>query len=143
LRLNGRSNTSRPKPKYTFSLDTLVAQAEKDDADEIGVAKALSLIEASENARERGRAVAGRDDSANQALLSSVVKGTDNGDDNDVQRVLDAMKRTEAFDQDKTWSFFEDDYDALQDFDSYVDDEYDFPDWALESQGWQKSLLGQ
>jgi hypothetical protein len=138
-RLNPSSAFSKPTAKYSFSLDSLVTQSERDDADEIGVAKAKSMIESSDNVR-RGNTT-GDGGKPNQALLSSVV--TDSGDGSDIQRVINAMKRTEAFDQDQTWSFFDDGAFDKEDLDFTFVDDLDFPEETSEFRGWQRSLIGQ
>lgn len=137
LRLKGGSASSK---QYGFSLGDLVTQTERDEADEIGVAKAKSLLDSGQ-AKQRGPSTQGGiEDGSNKALLTSVVMENDEG--YNMQRVLDAMKRTEAFDQESTWSFFEDSGTPQEDLVDYFEDDYDFPHDVLKSHGWTSCLIG-
>jgi hypothetical protein len=141
LRLKGSSASSKSMPKYSFSLRDLVTQTERDEADEMGVAKAKSMMDSSGQARQRGPPTQGSiEDGSNKALLTAVV--TENDDGYNMQRVIDAMKRTEAFDQESTWSFFEDNGTPPEDLTDYFEDDYDFPHEVLRSHGWTSCLIG-
>jgi hypothetical protein len=137
LRLKGHPTSARPR--YSFSLGALIARTEREDADEMGVAIAKSLIDSSSGVGQRICPQSRADDSTNQALLTSVVKGSDDG--GGMQRVLDAMKRTEAFNQEKTWSFFEEDGNSVKDYGNFIDCAYDFPTYSLRPNGWEKNLI--
>jgi hypothetical protein len=91
-------------PTYKNSLETLVKQAVSDNDTEAGIAK-LKASRDAQAARENGS----RTDSASKlgesALASALDDGTD--DSSSFQRLLDAVRRTEAFDVGKSWSFFD------------------------------------
>ncbi|KAL1970382.1 hypothetical protein VTN77DRAFT_5542 [Rasamsonia byssochlamydoides] len=100
-----------PTPKYKFTLEDLVTHAVDDEEAEAGVAKAKAALESSRkegkeapngtSSRERGKSADIREDVLTSALAEE-------RDETDLQRLLNAVRRTEAFDQDKSWSFFSD-----------------------------------
>ncbi|MCJ1397508.1 hypothetical protein MMC11_000701 [Xylographa trunciseda] len=94
--------------KYKFSLASLVAKAEQDDATDEGTAKARQLIESLEDRRaaleakvDEGRGIKDLD----IGLLASVVRKE--GDDGTIDKLMQAIERTEALSMQKCWSFFE------------------------------------
>ncbi|KAL4870477.1 hypothetical protein BDV12DRAFT_58633 [Aspergillus spectabilis] len=91
-------------PAYKNSLETLVMQAASDNDTEAGIAQ----LKASRHAQAACEN-SSRTDSANKlgegALASALDDGTD--DRSGLQRLLDAVRRTEAFDVGKSWSFFD------------------------------------
>ena len=99
-------------PKYKFSLDTLVAQAKKDDAAQATFAQAQSLlnIPSQYNVPGEGAGVNQECKSADfggkldAVIVASVMK--EQGEENDIERLMSAMQRTEALNQGKIWSFF-------------------------------------
>ena len=106
------SSTLPVAPKYKFSLEILVAQARKDDAAEATFAHAQSLLNMASqydvrHGREdhqgsRGAALGGKLDTG---LVATVME--EQGKENDIQRLMGAMQRTEALSQAKVWSFFD------------------------------------
>lgn len=107
------SSTLPVVPKYKFSLETLVAQARKDDAAEATFARAQSLL----NMPSRYD-IQGDGDGDIQGLRSGPFGGKldaglmatvmrERGEENDIERLVNAMKRTEALNQAKLWSFFD------------------------------------
>ena len=107
------SSTLPVVPKYKFSLETLVAQARKDDAAEATFAHAQSLLSRpgqydiqGDGARDkqglRSAAFGGKLDAG---LMATVMK--EQGEENDIEKLMSAMQRTEALSQAKVWSFFD------------------------------------
>lgn len=98
-------NTSPLKPRYKFNMETLIKQAEIHQATE---ASALSMKTALECAAEQNLQYINRE-AARDSVLKSVVaeqEGTD------INKVLQAVKRTEAIRSEDRWYFFDiDKYD--------------------------------
>ncbi|KAL4794913.1 hypothetical protein BDV19DRAFT_181304 [Aspergillus venezuelensis] len=96
-----RNKPSAPKT-YKNSLNSLVTQAKSDTETEAGAARLKASLEA-ESARKNAPL---KPSNLQESVLASAV---DDGNDNSVgmQRLLDAVRRTEAFDVPKTWSFFD------------------------------------
>ena len=100
-------------PKYKFSLETLVAQARKDDAAEATFAQAQSFlnmpsqcdIQRDGNRGNQGLRSAASGGELDAGLMATVMK--EQGEENGIERLMSAMKRTEALSQTKVWSFFE------------------------------------
>lgn len=100
-------------PKYKFSLETLVAQARKDDAAEATLAQAQSLlnmpsqydIRGDGDGDDQGLRSRGFGGKLDAGLMATVMK--EQGEENDIERLMNAMKRTEALSQAKVWSFFD------------------------------------
>ncbi|OAX79814.1 hypothetical protein ACJ72_05866 [Emergomyces africanus] len=85
-------------PKYQFSLDTLVADAANDKETEAKVAKIKqSLLPKTQTEKRHGIL---RDD-----LLAAAIE--DETDTKGIQRLRDAVERTETFAVGKHWLFFE------------------------------------
>lgn len=99
-----------PVPKYKFTLESLVTETVDDNKIEAGVAKAKSALERSERA-DKGASngafaqVGGAIRQVGEEVLASALGEEE--DETGLQRLLDAVRRTEAFDQEKTWSFFD------------------------------------
>ncbi|KAJ9210919.1 hypothetical protein DTO166G4_7505 [Paecilomyces variotii] len=98
-----------PTPKYKHTLDTLVTDAVDDDETEAGVAKIKSAFDSSKKASRASDSLAAHDGDRNMGIHEDVLaSAVGEGDDKPgLQRLLDAVRRTEAFDQEKIWSFFE------------------------------------
>lgn len=99
-----------PTPKYKHTLESLVTDAVDDDETEAGVAKVKSAFENSKKVSDRaGDRLASHDSHKNIGLHEDVLaSAVGEGDDKPgLQRLLDAVRRTEAFDQEKIWSFFQ------------------------------------
>lgn len=90
--------------KYKNSLENLVRQAVSDNDTEAGIAKLrASLNDESDRNTDSG---ADKASNLNEGALASAI---DDGNDDSMglQRLLDAVRRTEAFDLGKSWSFFD------------------------------------
>ncbi|KLJ10413.1 hypothetical protein EMPG_14201 [Blastomyces silverae] len=94
VKLNGRNYL----PKYQFSLDTLVADAANDKATEAKVAKIKQSLRPKVQP-EKPRGVLRHD------LLAAAVE--DETDTKGIQRLKDAVERTETFATGRTWLFFD------------------------------------
>jgi len=104
-----RFEISPPKPK--ISLDTLVAQAEADDAAEAGIDKARLLIGALDERRDALdlKLAHGKGDAAvNKSLLASIAKehGEKEGKEELIDKLMQAIERTEALERPEAWAFF-------------------------------------
>ncbi|KAE8374807.1 hypothetical protein BDV26DRAFT_32649 [Aspergillus bertholletiae] len=98
------SHTSTPKYKHT--IDNLVTQAVEDNETEAGIAKLRAALE-EENTR---RAVSVSKSAPgvqqlHEGILTSALD--DQNDEMGLRRLLDAVRRTEAFDMEKSWLFFD------------------------------------
>ncbi|PGH26408.1 hypothetical protein AJ80_01906 [Polytolypa hystricis UAMH7299] len=104
--VKGKPLYAQKPSKYKFSLDALVHDASDDKKAEAKVAKAkLDMEESPEPASRANDTIDHRNKKLRDDLLTLAV-----GDDADpaaIQRLKDAVARTEAFDQGKTWEFFE------------------------------------
>ncbi|KAL4805803.1 hypothetical protein BDV18DRAFT_139879 [Aspergillus unguis] len=93
----------KPK-KYKNSLSALVTQAVDDYETESGINKLKAQIEAESALRDDAEQVNGSN--IHEGTLASAIN--DGADDSvGLQRLLDAVRRTEAFDLGKSWSFFD------------------------------------
>jgi len=99
---------AEPK-RYQNSLDTLVHDAVDDNETEANVAKIrASLTRVQPNGNQ---AVSGADAGSktkkrmHEGALTSALGESDDG--NNFRRLLDAVRRTEALDQDRIWRFFD------------------------------------
>ncbi|KAL2819993.1 hypothetical protein BJX63DRAFT_428317 [Aspergillus granulosus] len=90
-----------PRP-YKNSLDSLVMQAVSENETEAGIARLRESLK-SESAQE---SESRNSKNVHEGILASALDtGTD--DSMGLQRLLDAVRRTEAFDLGKSWSFFD------------------------------------
>lgn len=94
-------------PKYKHTLESLVTDSVDDDETEAGVAKIRSAFDSSKRAGQDDQLPA-NDGDGNMGIHEDVLaSAVGEGDDQPgLQRLLDAVRRTEAFDQEKVWSFF-------------------------------------
>ncbi|KAH0543183.1 hypothetical protein FGG08_002444 [Glutinoglossum americanum] len=98
-----------PAPGYKFSMASLVMQAEKDTASEAGTARARaalgleyrhkSLLNSEDELNVEDSETVETTDSIHKGLLASIL--SEKGEEGDFQKVLSAMKRTEALNRDK------------------------------------------
>lgn len=92
------------KPKYKFSLDTLVKQRQKEKESRLIVENARNLLDGLDEQKplstETGNGTLDVD------LLATLIK--DENDGGNIDRLMGAIGRTEALDQQKRWSFFKD-----------------------------------
>ena len=134
---------SKPESQriYKFSLSSLVNQFDKDTATKQRIEKANSALEAEDlearkdaQAREKAKtATEPEDGTIDEAYFASVVD--DNEAEEHPQRVIAAMRRTEALQQDLTWHFFNDNPESIAKRDP-------FPLEALPEIGWMTALKG-
>lgn len=102
-------------PKYKFDLQSLVKQSKKDETSEESMATARNLlasldqVDPSPAVEERNNA--NRKGPVNAGLIASVMNKE--SDENDTKRLMLAIERTEALQQDLSWSFFEDEQQTL------------------------------
>ncbi|KAI9768962.1 MAG: hypothetical protein M1840_004558 [Geoglossum simile] len=99
-------------PSYKFSMASLVMQAKKDSASDADAARARAALRPEHG---QGSPVAhqgvfdteatGASDDIHCGLLASIISEKREG--GSFQKVLSAMKRTEALNRDKVWYFFE------------------------------------
>lgn len=100
---------SRTKPSaYKFSLASLVTQAVGDNEAEAGVAKAKAAMNEDENEDEETNAGKAESQTATSDLKEeTLVSALGNREEGtSVQRLLEAIRRTEALEVHKSWSFF-------------------------------------
>lgn len=130
-----QANLSR-KPKYKFDLASLVKQAQTDGASEEGIAKARSLLATLEANDETATAKEDRNVKKpahiDAGLVASVMK--DRNEDYDATRLMLAIERTGALQQDSSWSFFEESEEASD------AESQDFPDSGMAA--WQSTSHG-
>lgn len=95
--------------KYKFSLSSLVTHAVDDNEAEAGVAKAKAALESRQKAVDAANGTNGVKrngaDIHEEALASAFGEQSE---DIDMPRLMNAARRTEAFDQEKSWSYFGD-----------------------------------
>lgn len=100
----------RMPPEYKYSLASLVQRSKEEKALEENIAKAKSALDSHDI--ENPLIFGGSHGSApteakiDTTLLVSVMKRKNEGED--IDRLLMAVQRTEAFDLRTTWSFFDD-----------------------------------
>ena len=107
-RFTRASVTFPPTTNYKFSLASLVAKAEQDDATDVGTAQARQLIESLEDRRVALEAKVDQDRGINNldvGLLASVAG--EQGDRDATGKLMQAIERTEALSMHSCWSFFE------------------------------------
>ncbi|KAI4215540.1 MAG: hypothetical protein LQ351_002009 [Letrouitia transgressa] len=91
--------------KYKFSLNTLLQQSLRDDDSHASITKAKSLLASLDGNKDEKPSLVG--EKIDTDLLSSMVdRHYEEG--GDLDRLMLAIQRTEAFHQKKSWSFFED-----------------------------------
>lgn len=103
-----KPSSSKAPPSYKFSLQSLVTDAVDDNEVESSIAKIKKALESSENAANGtpGGGNKGQKGEIRQEMLASAI-GLEEGDTS-LQRMMDAVNRTDAFSHDLSWSFFED-----------------------------------
>ncbi|RDW72646.1 uncharacterized protein DSM5745_07818 [Aspergillus mulundensis] len=89
-------------PKYKNTLDNLVIQTVDDNEIEARITKIKASIEAEAARNDHKKGGGG----LNEEVLASAL---DNGNDDSIglQRIINAVRRTEALELKKTWSFFD------------------------------------
>lgn len=115
VEIDSYASTNDPAPKYKFTLDSLVSNAADDREVEAQVAELKSTLAKPvptnrlESALGASTGDAGKRKELQKHLLTSALD--DGSDEVEVQRLYDAIQRTEAFDHEKTWNFFDDSID--------------------------------
>ncbi|KAI4151325.1 MAG: hypothetical protein LQ341_000924 [Variospora aurantia] len=96
-------------PKYKFSLNALVKKRQQDDDSREVIESAQNLLEDFE-----GRSLLARTGRSivDESLLATVINDG-NDDAGNIDTLMAAIERTEAFDQQKAWSFFRDDQEDV------------------------------
>ncbi len=89
--------------KYKYSLEALGKQREQDEAARKDIARAQSLFESLE---QRTAVASVKKRVFDTDFIDSVLK--EHGDEDDIGRLRTAIHRTEALEQGKSWSFFDD-----------------------------------
>ncbi|KAL9078966.1 MAG: hypothetical protein Q9157_002109 [Trypethelium eluteriae] len=141
-KLNHRT-TAEPESQrsYKFNLRSLVNQFDTDTASKERIERAKNALDAEnekakkdEDTRKRVK-VAGASENGviDESSFTSVVNGSDG--EEDPQRVMAAMRRTEALQQDLMWHFFNDEPKPLP-------KRQPFPVQALPETGWMTALKG-
>jgi hypothetical protein len=99
---------SKPK-KYKYTIDALVHDAVDDNEMEANVAKAKATFEQLQQtgADGGGGGGGGSKKGLNEGMLASAL-GDDTDEGPGLQRLMDAVRRTEALEQNRTWRFFDD-----------------------------------
>ncbi|KAB8223529.1 hypothetical protein BDV33DRAFT_188887 [Aspergillus novoparasiticus] len=93
-------------PNYKHSIDSLVIQAVDDNETEASIAKLRATL-----AEENARKAASKPEAApglqqlHEGILTSALDNQN--DEMGLRRLLDAVRRTEAFDMEKSWFFFD------------------------------------
>ncbi|KAL4817657.1 hypothetical protein BDW67DRAFT_174470 [Aspergillus spinulosporus] len=90
-------------PKYKHSLDALVIQAVDDKETEAGIARLKASLAAEPSRKDDPVSAT----NLNESVLASAIKSDDVEDSKGLQRIIDAVRRTEALDLRKSWSFFD------------------------------------
>ncbi|KAL5363262.1 hypothetical protein BJX96DRAFT_167337 [Aspergillus floccosus] len=105
MSLPSRSSKSRGPPRaYKNTLESLVVEAVDDNETEARIAKFKASLQ-DEKARNSAGPNPGQKSQLNEGILTSAFGNED--DEGGLQRLLDAVRRTEAFDLEKAWFFFD------------------------------------
>lgn len=106
---NFRAKVGLDEKKYKFSLESLVQRSVDDDEIETNVAKAKAILETQDQTIPTINGFKRRSEPSNlrEDILASGLSTDDTG--SDFKRLLNAVKRTEALEQEKSWLFFGDD----------------------------------
>lgn len=131
-RLDGFKIPTTPT-KYKFSLDDLVVGAVDDRETEANVSKLKSAFESPANEAKVNRTPKQRSRMFRDNIFASAVG--EGADELKLQRLKDAVDRTEAFDQGKSWSFFADSVAAVL--------VPEFPETTVVPGSWESVLIGK
>lgn len=106
---NFRAKVGLDEKKYKFSLESLVQRSVDDDEIEMNVAKAKAILETQDQTIPTVNGFSNKSGPSNlrDDILASGLSTDDTG--SDFKRLLNAVKRTEALEQEKSWLFFGDD----------------------------------
>lgn len=132
----GHRSKTKP-PAYKFSLESLVTQTVDDNEAEAGVARAKAAMNDDDNdedkeiKEDKAESQIGKSDLKEETLVSALgnrEEGTS------VQRLLEAIRRTEALEVHKTWSFFQE---------SSATSAPEFPTWSIDPSSREQFLRGE
>lgn len=103
--LNKNKSLQYSVPKYKNTLEALVTEAVGDNETEAGIAQLRATLTKSE---DTAAVAAANADTQGKPLHEDMLTSAlgDQGDEQGYQRLLDAVRRTEVFEQDKTVSVF-------------------------------------
>ena len=98
-----------PQPKYKFDLETLVQRSAKHEKTQAMMSKARETLKSMEKRDFLSASGSGEDSQDKReidaGLLVSALKGR--CEPNEGEKLMIALQRTEALQQEKSWSFFE------------------------------------
>ncbi|KAL2871566.1 uncharacterized protein BJX67DRAFT_377327 [Aspergillus lucknowensis] len=102
-KLRSVTHSKSAPPTYRNTLDDLVKQTVSDNDTEAGIAKLRASLNAESNCESGPGSGSAK---VHEGVLASALDG---GTDESIglQRLLDAVRRTEAFDLGKSWAFFD------------------------------------
>ena len=125
-----------PEPKYHNGIERLLNHHFDDQETEASLAKVKKSYEEAEKVVGQRESEKGRE-GVDQNLLKSVTEGRDE-DGPGLSRLLEAVKRTDALNGDKVWSFFNENP-------CHGNTHYDhsFPREALRTNSWEACLDGK
>ena len=124
-----------PKADYKFSLGSLLDKASEEESAQARLAAIKARIDAMSRS-QADRALSRKARDIDEKLLASVVRDDDDEDGSErVQRVLQAMERTDALRMDCVWHFFAEGW--------LCPPSTPFPVHALPNVGWQSILKGR
>lgn len=104
---NFRAMSESQGKKYKFSIESLVTRAVDDGEIEASVAKAKALLGGhDETTAESANDSRSKEGGANLQEDVLVAALSSENQENDFERLLNAVKRTEAFEEERSWSFF-------------------------------------
>lgn len=98
------SSANYAAPTYKNTLDALVTEAVDDNETEAGIAELKATLKRTEKDDTAATSTDVQGKHLHEGMLTSALG--DKSDELEFQRLLDAVRRTEAFEQDKIWSFF-------------------------------------
>ncbi|KAH8695038.1 hypothetical protein BGW36DRAFT_298805 [Talaromyces proteolyticus] len=93
------------RKKYKFTMESLVTRSVDDSEAEAGVAKAKAQLENHENDVSNSSETRPDASGLREDVLASAFAAE--REETDIQRLLNAVRRTEAFELEKSWSFFQ------------------------------------
>ncbi|KAI9044884.1 uncharacterized protein KD926_011057 [Aspergillus affinis] len=124
----GRFGKGRKAPKvYKNTMDTLVTRAVDDNETEASVAKLKATFERDRAPRD---STSDQPNHLDENVLTSALGEQD--DEMEMRRLLDAVRRTEAFDLEKIWTFF--------DYESGVAPALEFPRGSVKTGTYMSTL---
>lgn len=137
----GRFGKSKKTSKvYRNTIDTLVTQAVDDNETEAGIAKLKATLERDRALREADAngfdQASGLDEVSglDEGVLTSALVDEQDGE-MEMRRLLDAVRRTEAFDLEMIWTFF--------DYGRGVAPMLDFPRKSVSKKTYESALTGE